>query len=136
MIKAYLYGTPNGFDLYGADQELRNYFLGFYISSRKGSRLMVDRRQDGKTFYNFLKYELIESIGRPNSFFGMSVVIDDGVYTPELKKFQQWCDYIFSEVVKRGELFHSTPEGKLQYTAQRFSDKNDAAQFIIQNATN
>ena len=49
MIKTYIYGVPNGFDFYEKDAGLNDYFKGFYISSRRGRRLMVNRRNNGVT---------------------------------------------------------------------------------------
>ena len=75
MIKTYVYGTPRGFNIYEKDDVYDNYFKDFYISSRRNRRLMIHRQPNGVTTYNFLKYDLLEVGGRPNAFFGMSLVI-------------------------------------------------------------
>ena len=69
MFNTYIYGTPLGFDFNEDIASLKEYFKGLYISSRKGRRLMVNRCDNGETFYNYLRYGLAEKEGRPNSFF-------------------------------------------------------------------
>ena len=51
MIKTFIYGDPHGFDFYEKDVYLNDYFKGFYISSRRGRRLVVNRRENGETIF-------------------------------------------------------------------------------------
>ena len=60
MFNTYIYGTPLGFDFFEDISSLKDYFKGLYISTRKGRRLMVNRRDNGETFYNYLRYGLAE----------------------------------------------------------------------------
>ena len=78
MIKTFIYGDPHGFDFYEKDVYLNDYFKGFYISSRRGRRLVVNRRENGETIYSYLQYNLKEVIARPtHAFFCMSLVLTD-----------------------------------------------------------
>ena len=66
MISTYIYGSPHGFNFYERVASLNDYFKSFYISTRKGRRLMVNRKDDGTTVYSFLCYGLMEKEGRPS----------------------------------------------------------------------
>ena len=84
MIRTYIYGVPRGFDFYEKDAMLNEYFKKFYISSRRGKRLVINRRSNGDTIYSYLRYGLREVERQPlNSFFGMSVVVDGYRYCPD-----------------------------------------------------
>lgn len=127
MIKTYVYGTPHGFNLYGKDSALESYFQGFYISSRRNRRLMINRQANGSTVYNYLRYDLLEAGGRPHAFFGMSLLIDDFKFCPEFKKVLEWCDWLFEKVVnERSVFFHKNEDdvapGTLKYAINRFDE--------------
>lgn len=119
MIKTYIFGTPYGFDFYENDEFYKNYFMGFYRSSHQGRRLIVNRRISGETVYTFLQYGLIEKQGRPNSYFGMSMVCKSG-YTAEFKKLYEWFCFIFDKLVARGKLFAKNDGGNIQYKIAKF----------------
>ena len=80
QVKTFIYGTPLGFNFYEDDSLYKDYFKAFYISSREGRRLMVNRLDNGETTYNFLCYRIAEAGNRPNAFFGMSLVLGDYQY--------------------------------------------------------
>ena len=119
MIKTFVYGTPHGFDFYEKDAVYTEYFKGFYISSRKGRRLMVNRRDNRETTYNYLRYELREVEVRPNSFFGMTIVLDEGQYCPNFNKILEWFDYIFEKVLNEKNIFKRNEDGEIQYLSLR-----------------
>lgn len=121
MIKTYIFGTPHGFDFYENDEFYKSYFMGFYRSSRKGRRLVVNRRISGETVYTFLQYGLMEKQGRPNSYFGMSMVCKSG-YTTEFKKLYEWFCFIFDKLVTREVLFTINGGGNTQYKIAKFQD--------------
>ncbi len=136
MISTYIYGSPHGFNFYESVASLNDYFKSFYISTRKGRRLMVNRKDDGTTVYSFLCYGLMEKEGRPNAFFGCSVTLDDNRYCPDLKVLFEWFDYLFGRVVERGRLFFVNDGGILQYKVDKFSDIPDEIDWLKSNLPN
>lgn len=132
MIKAYIYGTPKGFDTYGSNKSVEGYLRGFYITSRRGKRLMVNRRANGETIYSYLHYGLMEysdigkdKAGRINSFFGMSLHISDGIYTPDLKRVFDWFDYWFNKILEDGTILKEVSSGYIQYQVSKFANANN-----------
>lgn len=136
MFNTYIYGTPLGFDFFEDVASLKEYFKGLYISSRKGRRLMVNRREDGDTFYNYLRYGLAEKEGRPNSFFGMSVSIDHNEYASDFKEVFDWFDYLFDKLVGRGALFFVNAGEVVQYKVGKFKDDIEEVQWLKNNIPN
>ncbi len=136
MFNTYIYGTPLGFDFYEDIVSLKEYFKGLYISSRKGRRLMVNRRDNGITFYNYLRYGLAEKEGRPNSFFGMSISMDNNEYAYNFKEIFDWFDYLFDRLLERGSLFYINPGNVIQYKVTKFKDNTDEIQWLKNNIPN
>lgn len=142
MIKAYIYGTPKGFDAYGSDKSFEGYLKGFYITSRQGKRLMVNRRANGETIYSYLHYGLMEysdigkdKAGRINSFFGMSLHRSDGIYTPDLKRVFAWFDYWFDKILKDGTILKKVSSGYIQYQVSKFANAN-TIEYLHSNLPN
>lgn len=135
MFNTYIYGTPLGFD-FEDTASLKEYFKGLYISSRKGRRLMVNRRDNGETFYNYLRYGLAESEGRPNSFFGMSVSVDNNEFAYDFKEIFDWMDYLFDKLVERGVMFYVNAGNVIQYKIAKFKDVPEELQWLKSNIPN
>ena len=136
MIKTFIFGTPHGFDLYEKSVEYLDYFKGFYISSRRGRRMMVNRKSNGETTYNYLRYGLQEVGGRPNSFFGMTVLIDNNQYCPNLKVMLEWFDYLFDKLVKEHQLFKKNDDGVLHYQVSKFEERSGDVEWLKSNLPN
>lgn len=137
MIRTFIYGDPHGFDFYEKDAALNNYFKGFYISSRRGRRLMVNRRDNGDTIYNYLQYNLKEVIDRPtHAFFGMSVIIDDYEYCPNFKILLEWFDFLFDKLLNERQLFKTDNDGRVRYQVHKFSDNPSDAEWLKLNLPN
>ena len=51
-MRTYIYGVPQGFDFYEKDVQFTDYFKSFYISSRRGRRFLINRKENGETIYN------------------------------------------------------------------------------------
>lgn len=136
MMTTYVYGSPHGFNFYEADAAFDYYFKAFYISSRHGRRLMVNRRDDGTTIYSFLCYGLVENTKRPNAFFGMSIVSDIAEYSSDFKELFEWFDYLFGKLVERGSVFRVLDDGKLQYRIDTFKDAEDDIEWLKGNLPN
>lgn len=137
MITTYIYGVPYGFDFYRREDSWNDYFKSYYISSRKGRRLMVNRRSDGLTVYSFLCYQLTEENGRRGTgFFGCSVVLDWHEYSPDFKDLFEWFDYLFNKLVERGGVLYHNKEGNLQYKIRKFNENPDEIEWLRSNLPN
>lgn len=131
MIRTYIYGVPHGFDFYEKDANLNNYFKGFYISSRRGRRLMVNRQENGETIYSYLQYGLKEVERQPlHSFFGMSLVVDDYQYCPNFKVLLEWFDYLFNKLVKEQRIIKKNEDGVLCYVIHKFEEVSDEVNWL------
>lgn len=136
MFNTYIYGTPLGFDFYEDVASLKEYFKGLYISSRRGRRLMVNRRDNGETVYSYLRYGLAEKEGRPNSFFGMSISMDGNEYAYDFKEIFDWFDYLFNKMVDRGVLFSVNAGNVIQYKIGKFKEGSEEVQWLKNNIPN
>lgn len=136
MIKTFVYGTPLGFDFYEGDDAYKDYFKSFYISSRKGRRLMVNRRDNGETTYNYLRYGLREAEIRPNSFFGMTLVMDEWRYCPDFIKMLQWFDRIYEKIIEKQNILRKGDDGEIQYVVKKFEDNSDGVEWVKKNLPN
>lgn len=130
MIKTFVYGTPHGFDFYEKDVAYTDYFKSFYISSRKGRRLMVNRKEDGETTYNYLCYGLREAVVRPNSFFGMTVVLDSNSYSSDFNRIIVLFDHFFEKILNEKHILKKNEEGEIQYVVNKFSDNAKDVEWI------
>ena len=131
MIKTFIYGDPHGFDFYEKDVYLNDYFKGFYISSRRGRRLVVNRRENGETIYSYLQYNLKEVIARPtHAFFGMSLVLTDNEYCPDFKTLLDFFDTIFNKIVSEKNIFTKNDDGSISYCIHKFVNAEDDVRWI------
>lgn len=136
MIKTYIYGVPHGFDFYEKDAKLNDYFKGFYISSRRGRRLMINRRDNGETIYSYLRYGLKEVDRQPlHSFFGMSLVVDNYQFCPNFKVLLEWFDYLFNKMVNEHSLIKNEDE-ILHYVIHKFDENSVDVEWLKSNLPN
>ena len=137
MIKTFIYGVPHGFDFYEKDAELNDYFKGFYISSRRGRRLMINRRENGDTIYSYLRYGLKEVDRQPlHSFFGMSLVVDNYQFCPNFKVLLEWFDYLFNKLVNEHSLIKKNEDGILHYVVHKFDENSADVEWLKSNLPN
>lgn len=134
MIRAYIFGTPHGFDAFGCDKSIEGYLKEFYVSSREGKRMMVNRRANGEVMYTFLHYGLMErgeatqsSVGRSNAFFGMSLHLTDNLYTPDFNEMYGWFEFLFGRILEQGTLLKKRDTGIIQYQVFKFSQAESTA---------
>jgi hypothetical protein len=88
---------------------------------------MIHRQPNGVTTYNYLKYDLLEVGGRPNAFFGMSLVIDEYKFCPNFKNVLDWFDWLFDKVVNERSVFigidaAGSNSSNLKYSIQKFEE--------------
>ena len=135
QVKTYIYGTPLGFNFYEDDSQYKDYFKAFYISSREGRRLMVNRLDNGETSYNFLCYRIAEFGNRPNAFFGMSLVLGDYVYCADFGKLYNWFNFLFDKLVDERNLISKTDSG-LRYGVSKFIEGTQDVEWLKSNLPN
>ena len=137
MIKTYIYGVPHGFDFYEKDAKLNDYFKGFYISSRRGRRLMINRRDNGETIYSYLRYGLKEVDRQPlHSFFGMSLVVDNYQFCPNFKVLLEWFDYLFNKLINEHSLIKKNEDEILHYVIHKFDENSTDVEWLKSNLPN
>lgn len=137
MIKTYIYGVPNGFDFYEKDAEFNDYFKGFYIASRRGRRLMINRRDNGETVYSYLRYGMKEVERQPlHSFFGMSMVIDNYQFCPNFKVLLEWFDYLFDKLVNEHQIIHKDSNDIYHYRIHKFDENISDVEWLKSNIPN
>ena len=95
---------------------------------------MVHRKDDGVTTYNYLVYDLLEFGGRPHSFFGMTIMLDNNQYCDDFKEVFDWFDYVFSKIKNEKNLFKRDDSGNiiepLRYAITKFSDAKQDVEWI------
>lgn len=139
QVKTFIYGTPLGFNFYEDDSLYKDYFKAFYISSRKGRRLMVNRLDNGETTYNFLCYRIAEAGNRPNAFFGMSLVLGDYQYCSDISKLYDWFNFLFNKLINERKLFNKqgSEDGlQLQYNVAKFAEDTEDVEWLKTNIPN
>jgi len=135
QVKTFIYGTPLGFNFYEDDSQYKDYFKGFYISSRNGRRLMVNRLDNGETTYNFLSYGITERQNRPNAFFGMCLVLGNYQYCDDFGKFYDWFNFLFDKIINEKKLF-TQQDSKLQYNVAKFEEDAEDVEWLKSNMPN
>jgi len=137
MIKTFVYGVPCGFDFYEKDAGFNDYFKGFYIASRRGRRLMVNRRDNGETVYSYLRYGMKEVEREPlHSFFGMSIVIDNYRFCPNFKVLLEWFDYLFDKLVNEHKIIQKDSDGVYRYLIHKFEEGASDVEWLKSNLPN
>lgn len=137
MIRTYIYGIPHGFNFYENDVEYLEYFKAFYISSRRGRRMVVNRRENGDTVYSYLQYGMREVERQPlHAFFGMSIVFENYEYCSDFKTLLGWFDTIFDKFVKEHDVIKLDSEGTYRYQVHKFEEKPDGVKWLKGNLPN
>lgn len=95
---------------------------------------MVHRKNNEETAYNYLVYDLIESGGRPRSFFGMTILLDSKQYCADFKTIFEWFEYVFEKIRTEKNIFRKDEDGNtiepLRYNITKFSDVQQDAKWI------
>lgn len=137
MMKTFIYGVPHGFDFYEKDSKFNDYFKGFYISSRRGRRLLINRRDNGDTIYSYLRYGLKEVDRQPlHSFFGMSLVVGNYQFCPNFKVLLEWFDYLFNKMVNEHNIIKKNEDGIYHYVIHKFDENPSDVEWLKSNMPN
>lgn len=84
----YIFGVPDGFDIYNATPEKKNFFLSFYDGKYTGRSLMmvIYRNEDNnEVTYVYFRGNILAANGRPGSFLGMALTFQNGLYCTNAK---------------------------------------------------
>lgn len=132
-IRFYIFGVPDGFDIYlenQGDGNTKNYYQCFYDESIKEDiRFAIHRKVNGDVTYTYLKYHLISSGNRMNAFLGLSVLVEKGYYA-DVSSMYNLLDYAYGEMLKR-ELLLPTPNGlSAKFTIKTFEERKEDIKSI------
>lgn len=129
--RSYIFGNPTGWALYEGDASENDYFKSFYVSRRRGDRLMVNRRPDGSVVYTYINYELCESSERCGaSHFGMAIILDNFLYTPDFDTIYRFMRDAFQRLVDRDDSPFTPFGDKLRYTITKLSDAETPIEWL------
>lgn len=84
----YIFGVPDGFDIYNATPEKKNFFLSFYDGKYTGRSLMmvIYRNEDNnEVTYVYFRGNILAADRRPGSFLGMALTFQNGLYCTNAK---------------------------------------------------
>lgn len=131
-IRTYVFGNPSGWTLYEGDEAENDYFKDFYVASRHGDRLTVNRRTDGTVAYTYINYDLRESSDRCGpAHFGMSMIMDGGEYTPDFAALYSFMQQLFNAAVNRSDGLFTSSDGRgVRYGVSKLSDAADTIEWI------
>lgn len=118
QIELYFHGNPKGFDYKGPNKEKDSFFQRFYNRKKVVSKELVVEKRD--TFYYYtllLSKNVIDSNGRPDSYFGITIRFD--VYYKIATNIYSLLDTICSKWII-GEVLKESDDN-LQYTAPQLN---------------
>ena len=131
MVKTYIFGTPKGFNFYENENDLKGYFQSFYTGRREGCRMVVHRQGNGVTYYNYIRYGLLDSGGRSGGFFGMTLAIDGNMYCRGFSTLIEWFEYIFDKLAKESGLFITDDGGgPTKYSVSSFMERDSDVEWL------
>ena len=134
--KVYIFGVPDGFDLYRGNAEETKYFQGYYIDSKENAKMIV--QITGNVFScTYLRYNLITGGGRGGAFFGISVFINNK-YCTDMTMLYKLFESMFEILLeKNGKLLTKTSKDEIAYIVKSFKDAEnkikEIEELILQN---
>lgn len=130
-VRTFVFGNPSGWTLYEGDLAENDYFKSFYVIKRRGDRLMVNRRSDGRVVYTYINYDLCESSNRCGAaHFGIAIMLDGGSYTPEFDTMYRFMRDAFQTLLSRSDS-PFTPHGdRMRYTISKLTDAESPIEWI------
>lgn len=122
----YIFGVPDGFDMYNATPERLNLFQLLYDSDCRERRKMAIYRNADNTevSYIYLRYNMQSVKGRPNSFLGMALTFTEGYYCNDIPRVLNLFEEIYSalskDVILTTRIIPSA--GQARYRIGRFAE--------------
>lgn len=122
----YIFGVPDGFDMYNATPERINLFQLLYDSDCRDRRKMAIYRNadNSEVSYIYLRYNMQSVKGRPNSFLGMALTFSERYYCTDIPKLLNLFEEIYSalskDVILTTRIIPSA--GQARYRIGRFAE--------------
>lgn len=120
-IKFYIYGVPNGFNLYQGNAEDDKYFQLFYDGSKEESKLTINRKEDGDVTYNYLRYNMVSGGNRPGAFLGISAVFR-GKYCADVTKLYNLFDFIYKDIIVKDGVLVEKSNNSYKFKITKFDE--------------
>lgn len=122
----YIFGVPDGFDMYNATPERLNLFQLLYDSDCRERRKMAIYRNVDNTevSYIYLRYNMQSVKGRSNSFLGMALTFTEGYYCSDIPRVLNLFEEIYSALSKDVILTTriNPSAGQARYRIGRFAE--------------
>jgi len=128
-FRSYIYGVPEGFDLYEGNTDDLSYFQRYYDGSREHSKLTIHRRGNGQVVYSFLCYNLLSGSGRGGSFLGISVSFG-GFYCIDTLKFIRFLNGLYDNILQEGVLIKSNG-GQIVFSVEALKNASTEINRIL-----
>ena len=134
-----IFGAPTTFDLYQGSGNEISYFQNFDNGSKEKTKLTIHRMASGKVSYSYLRYNFISSGGRPNSFFGMSVLFDKE-YCKDIEKIFNLFDTIYKSIILENGILltelKDNPAAQAKYIVRTFAEADSEVKNVENNILN
>ncbi len=134
-----IFGAPYTFDLYQGTENEIAYFQKFDNGGKENVKLLIHRMMSGKVSYSYLRYNFISSTGRPNAFFGMSIVFDNE-YCKDIQKLFELFDAIYNGLILKNGILLSAlpgnPNAQAKYCVRTFAEASGEVINIENNIIN
>lgn len=131
-----IFGAPHTFDMYQGSEGEIGYFQNFDNGGKEKVKFTIHRMVSGKVSYSYLRYNFISSSGRPNSFFGMSVVFDQH-YCKDIDALFKLFDAVYEGIVLNNKILleelDNHPSAQAKYLVRAFSEKPGEVKNIENN---
>lgn len=126
IVTAYIYGNTRGFEMYEREEE-EAIFRSFYTGEKnvKSRLLTIVRRNDGKTYYHYLRYGTREfdTVRSANGLFGMSLAFDDNHFYPDFKGILKGFDALLEDILSAKKILEKANNDVLHFLVSKFSEQ-------------
>lgn len=115
----YIFGVPDGFDIYNATPEKRDFFLSFYNGKYicRSKMMVIYRSEDNnEVTYVYFRGNILAANGRPGSFLGMALTFQNGMYCTNAKMVHDLFEGMYIAITNNKLL--TTDVDKNQYQAR------------------
>jgi hypothetical protein len=119
----YIFGTPNGFDLYDGKPDDIPYFQIYDNESKENTKFIIHRRNNRQIVYSYLCYNLISYDGRREAFFGMSVIFND-IYCTDVTSLYELFEGVYKTILQSGILLKEEG-GRISFFIPTFKNAID-----------
>ena len=121
----YIFGVPDGFDMYNATPERVKFFQLMYNGEYCEDRKMIIYRKDdnSEVTYMYLRYNMLSFKGRPSSFLGMALTFSEGYYCTDISRLLNLFDSFYVALSDDVLLTKKGTVGQGRYLVRSFAEK-------------